>query len=203
LALSLIGDDGLDHPSVQRVIKIAEEIINQNIPLTTENLYSTAKSKLKLSRRGLISIIQLLFNRKILVEGSKFTKNTVLTNQFRRLILNYVKTNIGAHFSDIRKEIMSDKEGTGSSGQLIWHLEMLIKFKFIKKMKVGNYTIFLPINLDEDIGLISFLMKDPINKKILEKLVELDTIPQSIFQVFFYLWDPSLRKILNLYLRLN
>lgn len=36
LVLSLIDSNGLDHPSVQRVIKIAEEIVEQNRPLTTE-----------------------------------------------------------------------------------------------------------------------------------------------------------------------
>lgn len=197
MALSLIGSNGLNHPSIQRVIEIAEEIVSENKLLTAEILFKSAKKRLNLSRRGLISIIQLLFNRKILVEGSKFTKDSVLSNTYRSGIYNYIRSNLGTHFSKIRKEIFSGNEGTGSAGQLIWHLEMLIKFTLIKKIKVGNYTIFLPIDIDEDVGLIYFLINDPINKKILELLVEHESIQQ-----------PTVYKLINekrelVYYRIN
>ncbi|NHJ25720.1 MAG: hypothetical protein EAX89_14145, partial [Candidatus Lokiarchaeota archaeon] len=62
----------LENPSFQGVLEIAKEIINQNKVLNTEMLYNIAKKKLNIPRKGLLSIIQTLLNRKILVEGSKY-----------------------------------------------------------------------------------------------------------------------------------
>jgi len=162
---------GLEHPSVQSVIKIAEDILSKNKVLNIENLYNLAKRTLNIPRKGLLSIIQFLVNKKILIEGSKFSKETLLSNQFRYNIYNFIRRNNGAHFSNIRKSVIPDnKGGLGGSGQLIWHLEMLIKFKYIKKIKLGNYTIFLPIEMDEELGIINFLLRDELNAKIIDLL---------------------------------
>jgi len=180
LALTLQGSNGIEHPSVKQVIEIAEELIEENRALNTEILYTIAKKRLKIPRKGLLSIIQLLLNRKILVEGSKFTKESVLSNQLRKKIYNFISRNLGAHFSLIRKKVLSeDKKDTGSAGQLIWHLEMLLKFSYIKKIKIGNFTVFLPIEIDDEMGIIHFLLSDEINKKIVKLLFEHDTVKKS------------------------
>ena len=62
----------MEHPNVQEVIRIAEDIMSQNQILNLENLYQVAKRSLKLPRNGLLSIIQFLINKKILIEGTKF-----------------------------------------------------------------------------------------------------------------------------------
>ena len=77
MAITLKGSNGLAHPSVQSVIEIAEEIISENKILDATLLYITAKRRLKIPRQGLLSIIRMLINRKILVEGSKFTKKSL------------------------------------------------------------------------------------------------------------------------------
>lgn len=171
---------GLDHPSVKSVLEIAEEIMNKNKILNVDNLYNLAKKRLKIPRRGLLSIIHFLINKKILVEGSRFSKETVLLNGFRYAILQCIKRNNGAHFSLIRRVVSSDKVGSlGSSGQLVWHLEMLLKFEYIKKIKVGNYTVFLPYEMDEELGVFNFLLRDVINKKIINLLIEQESIKKS------------------------
>ncbi|MFX1349650.1 MAG: hypothetical protein ACFE92_13360 [Promethearchaeota archaeon] len=53
---------GLEHPTVKRVIEIAEEIMSKNKVLNIETLYYMAKKSLKLSRQGLLFIIQFLIN---------------------------------------------------------------------------------------------------------------------------------------------
>ena len=119
LALSLT----LNHPSVQSVIEIAKEVINNNNVLDTELLYNLAKRRLKFPRKGLLSIIQLLINKKVLVEGSKYTRDEVLNNRYRLNLYRFVTSYLGAHFSTIRKQIITYNSGAlGSSGQLIWHL---------------------------------------------------------------------------------
>ncbi len=175
---------GLKHPSVQRVLEIAQELLNQNKVLNIENLYNIAKRRLKLPRNGLLYIIQFLINKKVLIEGSKFSKESVLSNHYRKKVYNYIRTHPGIHFSHLRKRALSDGlEETGSSGQLIWHLEMLLRFDYIKKIKVGYYTVFLPFEMDEDEGKLFFLLRDKINNKILHLLTEQDlTIKSEIYK---------------------
>ncbi len=168
---------GLEHPSVRKVIEIAEEIMSKNKLLNVENLYNLAKKRLNLSRNGLLFIIKFLINKKILIEGSKFSKETVLLNGIRRNIYNYIKVNPGVHFSLLRKKALSVE--SGSSGQLIWHLEMLIKFNYINKTSVGNYTIFFPIEMEIEFGIITFLLRDRINLKIIEFIATHKSIKKS------------------------
>jgi len=170
----------IEHPTVQSVLQIAEEIMAKNQILNIENLYNIAKRRLKIPRKGLLSIIQFLINKKFLIEGSKYSRDTVLLNYLRKNIYRFIKTQGAVHFSFIRKRFNSDSEVTlTSSGQLIWHLEMLIKFKFIKKIKVGNYTVFLPTDMDEELGVIHFLLKDKLNKKIIILTYKQELIKRS------------------------
>jgi predicted transcriptional regulator len=176
LALTLT----LNHPSVKSVIEIAKEVINNNNVLNTELLYTLAKRRLKFPRKGLLSIIQLLINKKVLVEGSKYTRDEVLNNKYRLNLYRFLTSDLGVHFSTIRKHIITDNSGTlGSSGQLIWHLEMLIKFNYIKKIKIKNYTVFLPYEIDDEIGLIYFILRDEIYQKIISLLISNEELKRS------------------------
>ena len=176
LALSLT----LNHPSVQRVIEIAKEVINNHNVLDTELLYRLAKRRLKFPRKGLLSIIQLLINKKVLVEGSKYTRDDILNNKYRFHLYRFLTSYLGAHFSSIRKQIITDKSDTlGSSGQLIWHLEMLIKFNYIKKIKIKNYTVFLPYEIDDEIGLLHFVLHNDIYLKIIQLLLSHEKLKKS------------------------
>ena len=176
LALSLT----LNHPSVQRVIEIAKEVIDNHNVLDTEILYNLAKRRLKFPRKGLLSIIQLLINKKVLVEGSKYTRDEVLNNRYRLNLYRFLTSYLGAHFSTIRKQIKTDNSGNlGSSGQLIWHLEMLIKFNYIKKIKIKNYTVFLPYEIDDEIGLLHFVLRDEIYLKIIQLLLSNENLKRS------------------------
>ena len=176
LALSLT----LNHPSVQSVIEIAKEVINNHNVLDTELLYRLAKRRLKFPRKGLLSIIQLLINKKVLVEGSKYTRDEVLNNRYRLNLYSFLNSYLGAHFSTIRKQIITDKSGSmGSSGQLIWHLEMLIKFNYIKKIKIKNYTVFLPYEISDEIGLLHFVLRDELYLKIIQLLLSNENLKRS------------------------
>jgi len=186
---------GLEHPSVKRVIEIAEDIMSKNKILNVETLYNVAKKRLKLPRNGLLFIIQFLINKKILIEGSKFSKETVLLNSIRKSIYNYIRLNPGVHFSILRRKALSDE--SGSSGQLVWHLEMLLKFNYISKIKVGNYTVFLPFDMSEDIGKLIFLLRDRITNKIVHLLIGKETLVKS--EIYKQLEE----KRENVYYRIN
>ena len=168
---------GLEHPTVKRVIEIAEEILSENKVLNLETLYNVAKKSLKIPKNGLIFIIQYLISKKILIEGSKYSRETVLSNRVRNRIYRYIRMNPGVHFSILKKKALSEE--AGSSGQLVWHLGMLLKFNYIKKIKVGHYSVILPYELDEEDGRILFILKDRINNKIIHLLIENETFIKS------------------------
>ena len=170
---------GLDHPSVQQVIQIALELTKEHKIINTELLYNRAKRELRIPRQGLNTIIQMLLNRKILVDGSRFTKETILKNKVRYYIYWLVKTNIGAHFSFLKKEVAQQKESPMGVGHLIWHLEKLIKFNFIKKVKVTNCTIFLPVEISDEEGIMYFLLRDDSNRKIVQMLLEHESVNKA------------------------
>ena len=167
----------LDHPTVKMVIEIAEEILSENKVLNVETLYNIAKKSLKIPKKGLLFIIQYLLNKKILIEGSKFSRETVLSNRIRNKIYRYIRMNPGIHFSILKKKVFSEE--AGSSGQLVWHLGLLLKFNYIKKIKVGHYSVLLPYELDEEEGRILFVLRDRINSKIIHLLIENETFIKS------------------------
>ncbi|MBY9004459.1 MAG: hypothetical protein KGD73_10840 [Candidatus Lokiarchaeota archaeon] len=163
---------GSDHPTVKKVIKLANEILAEGRLLNIEYLYRRAKRELQIPREGLLTIIQYMVNKKIIIDGSKFTKDTILNNSFRNLIYNFIRDNIGLHFSVIKRNLMKNlKENQIGTGQLIWHLEMLLKFRLIKSFMVGNHTIFIPVEFDENIAKIYYHARNMIRNKILRHLI--------------------------------
>ena len=171
---------GLTHPSVQGVLKIAEEIVSNNKVLNIDKLYNVAKRRLKLPRKGLLNIIHFLLNKKILFEGSKFTKDSVLKNSCRLLVNDFINKNPGSHFSLIRREVFLDETSRiNGTGQLIWHIEMLLKFSYIKKIKIKNYTVFIPFNMDERRAVLFFFLRDDINRKIIRILTQQNSVVKS------------------------
>ncbi len=179
---AIFGIFRLEHPIVQQVLEIAEQIISENRVLEAKLLYYEAKKRLKIDRKILLSVIQSLLEKKILVEGSKLTKEMVLSNTHRNNIYQYIRGNVGANFSMIREMY---KGSTESSGQLIWHLQMLLKFNFIRKVKYKKYTLFLPIDIEEEEGIFHFLLRDDLNMAIIQLLIEEGVVSKSDMHIFF------------------
>jgi len=69
---------------------------------------------------------------------------------------------------------------------------MLLKFNYINKIKAGNYTVFLPIEMEVEIGLINFLLRDKINRKIVGLLATQSSIKNS---EIFKLIDEKREKV--------
>ncbi|KKN07775.1 hypothetical protein LCGC14_1063540 [marine sediment metagenome] len=78
----------------------------------------------------------------------------------KNLRVNQIKLSV--NFTWIKENIyLLDQSNYKSINQFIWHLNLLIKFGYIKKIKVGGkYTIFISHNLDEKFGRIWFLLRD-------------------------------------------
>jgi len=159
----------LDNPNIKRVLEIAEEILHEQQVLTLDKLFSRAKRILKIPNSGLKSIIQYLVNKKILVDQSRFTRLSVMSNPVRKQLYFILRNNIGVHLAALKKLLQQINPNLGV-GQLLWHVDMLIKFDYIKSMKVGNYLILLPKEIDDSYGRISFFLRDKLNWRILKLL---------------------------------
>jgi len=167
----------LENPQVQKVIELAKELIEQNKILKIKTLYDKAIKSLDIPGNVILEILQVLTNKKILIDGSKHTKETILLNLYRKRIYKVIIEQKGATFSYLRGVIFT--QSSGSAGQLLWHLKMLLNFNYIKKIKIGNYSVFLPIDMDEDLGKLYFYMKDDLNRKIIELLLQNDKIAKT------------------------
>jgi len=174
-----VESNGLEHAEIQEVLGIAKELARQNKIIQPALLYKIAKRRLKLESETLLSIINLLLKNKILIEGSKLLKQEVLLNPYRVDIFRFIKTYPGVHFSVIRKKVFSEGGKTGSTGQFIWHIEVLMKFNFIKRIQVKNYSLFLSSDMDEELGIYYFLLRDRINRKIVIYLNNNEPIEQA------------------------
>jgi len=166
---NIVGPLSLENPNVQKIIEIAKELVKKNKVLKVKKLYNLAVRSLDISTGDILEIIQFLNNNKILIDGSKHTRDTILLNLYRKKIYHVIDSFNGANFSFLREKVFTNR--SGSAGQLIWHLKMLLKFKYIKKIKVGNYSLFLPLALEDDFGKLCFFMKDDLNRNIIKLFI--------------------------------
>jgi predicted transcriptional regulator len=168
----------VEEPLTQQLLQIAEElIIRKNRILSPELLYNCAQRRLKRPRHELIQVIQWLFGKRVLIEGSKLTRELVLRNLNRRKIYKFIEKHISVTFSRLKLGLTD----IGSPGQLIWHLQMLMKFKYIRRFKFKKYSLFTPIEIDEDMAILIFLLEDEINKKIITLLLEYGSLRRTEF----------------------
>ncbi|MFX1322327.1 MAG: hypothetical protein ACFFAQ_11865 [Promethearchaeota archaeon] len=174
--VSIVSNLSLRHPNVLSVIELAEEIVAANKLLSLENLYYRARRKLKIPQKGLKVIIQYLVNKKVLVDQSHFTKYSILEHPLREAIYYFINDNIGVHLSTIRDHFQSENIGTG---QLLWHIDMLLKFNYVKSIKLKKYLLFLPIDIDDEVGIIYFVLRDELNFRIVKLLLEKKELKRS------------------------
>ncbi len=167
----------IQSPDIQRILSIAEEMINKNSYLNIKLLEKAVRKELGLHRKDIIEKIEFLLNKKLLIEGSKYTKKTVLNNRLRRKIYYCIIASKGISFSSLKNKIFSKKKG--STGHFIWHIGMLLKFKLINKIKIGNSSFFIPIGMNEELAKLSFFCKDKITKKIISLIISANKIKRS------------------------
>lgn len=73
--------------------------------------------------------IKSLVQKRYIIKGTSLTRDDVLQNAVRKRILTYIQINPGAYNRKIRRECSL------GSNEFKWHLGMLIKFGFVKKVQ--------------------------------------------------------------------
>ena len=92
----------------------------------------------------------------------RLSKEDLFNNENRQKIIKIILNNPGIHYNLILKRSKLQ------SGQLQWHLNILLQYGVIKKEKFGHYIIFFPALYDEEEGNdVNIFVKSPTTMKIL------------------------------------
>lgn len=151
------------------VLNIIQEYLEDNRVFLKTNILNHinsrfSKSSININSNGIQEIITSLLEKKMILEGSKLTKKNVLQNSIRKLIYDFIKENPGVYLYKIFKTLK-----IGNYLQL-WHLDILLKFDYIKKDIINNQTIYFPSNMDlKEVEKIYFFKKKK-SKKIIDYL---------------------------------
>ncbi|TFF86311.1 MAG: hypothetical protein EU551_01815, partial [Promethearchaeota archaeon] len=153
------------------VYDIIKRYLKKNPNFTIYELFLHINRNCELPKKQIFSIINKFISKKIIVEGSKLTKESVLSrNDTRNDIYNYIIKRPGLNFSQIIKNFNLGPH----AGR--WHIEMLKKFGFIRETKFMIYNLYYDRDFPEEKEIITFLLRN-----------------ENVFNVFLVLMDNILR----------
>lgn len=141
-----------------QVLTLIEEFLNKNRVCYKPDLVSFIKNRNfqednGLNHNGIKQILDSLATKHMIVEGSKITRNTILSNLNRSSIYEEIKNNPGMYLNKLSKDL-------GLSIFLTnWHLNMLLRFNMIRKQEFNNQIAYfdseLPSENDNILQIIS------------------------------------------------
>ncbi|MFX0032123.1 MAG: hypothetical protein ACFE8E_13030 [Candidatus Hodarchaeota archaeon] len=130
------------------VLSIIQDYLNKNRVLDIDKVIPFIQTRLRekskrLTTYGIQLILKSLQEKKLIVKASKLTYDTILNNKKRRKIHKFIKNYPGTHFSRIVSKLEI------SSHVVVWHLNILLKFGFIKKEKIENRDAYYTPDIDK------------------------------------------------------
>ena len=123
------------------IYSIIQEYVKSNKPVEINELahYIESISSIKsinLNYKGIKKIIETLLKKNLIVEGSRLIKDDLMENDRRKSIYEYICNNPAVYHHQIIKEL-------GIPNHIvIWHLNVLLDFNLIKKIRIDNHNTF-------------------------------------------------------------
>ncbi len=156
------------------VLIAVNEFLNQNRQFNIEKVLPFINSRFKkasinINNEGIREILKTLIRKGQLVEGSKLSKETILNNDTRKLIYDYIKMNPGTYFNKLSNDLNINNY------LITWHIAMLEKFGFIKREILDNRYVYFDINLDIREVKRNYLLSNEKSQKIIFYLKENDS----------------------------
>ena len=148
------------------VLNIIQEYLNKNRTFNRTEIIPfinarVIKAHVDISYMGICEILKSLVEKNIVVEGTKFTKYNILSNSNRSKIYEYIIKNPGVHFNKLVKTLKI------SIFSVEWHLNVLMKFNFIRNKKINGYDAYFLFSLaSETDEIYHILSRDKCNKII-------------------------------------
>ena len=95
----------------------------------------------------------------------RLTLQEVLDNENRDKIIELILDNPGIHFNELLRKINI------SPGNLVWHLDILEKYKVIKKENFEHFVVYFPYHQKNPISNLDLkLQKSELTLKVLEMI---------------------------------
>lgn len=151
------------------VYKIIKSYVKQKKPCDVKKLIpyiqsQISKSSYDLNQTGIKKVISSLLKKRLIVEGSILTKEEIIKHPKRKIIYDYIKKTKSTFYYDILKNLEY------GSHIIIWHLNALLDFGYIKKARINNQDVYYPSELDIEIAKQKYFLNNEKCKKILNYL---------------------------------
>ena len=155
----------------QTVLEIINEYLDKNRFFSVNDILPFissrfAKSGINININGIRTILKSLIEKNFIVEGSKLTRNEILSNFNRKKIYEYIQKNPGAHFYNIVSNLDLNIP------VVEWHLNILIKFMYTSKEKIENRGAYFDVNVKSEDRMIIYLISKDKCKQIIDFLKE-------------------------------
>ena len=161
----------------KRIYEIAKEYLRKNPHFTFNELLSVSKRASKLPDKEIMNILGNFIRKKVFVPGSRLTRETILKNETRNQICDYIFQNPGIHFT----QILTHFKIGPYAGR--WHLEMLKKFGFVRDQKFAKYKVYFHEEFPQDKELLVFSLRNPNVLKIFSILKYQSLNPANLSKV--------------------
>jgi predicted transcriptional regulator len=142
-------------PKERVVLDIVQDYLSKNRQFDIDDIipyisYYLRRTSNKLNYEGIRAVLYSLVKKKFLIEGSKLTHDDVLNNEKRKKIYNHIFKNPGIYFTRLVKDLGY------TNHVVVWHLNILIKFNFIKKRILDRHEIFFDSSVEPDDAKLNF-----------------------------------------------
>jgi len=143
-------------------------------------------------------ILKTLIEKNLIIPGSKLVKENILENLRRKEIYEYICVTPGCNINDIMNILQI------GSNQVLWHLQFLTKFQFIRKVEFDNQKTFFKFQLNEYYDKLFYYLRNESIIKILKLLKSSNEgiNPTKISKLLKMHYN-TLNKYLNVLSRLN
>lgn len=155
------------------ILNVVEEYLNKNRYFDMSEILPFIISRFRMSSvdiniRRIGEILRTLVKKKYIVEGSKLINSDILKNLKRKQIFDYILENPGIYFNRLLKELRM------TNHVVVWHLNVLVKFNFIKKEKFDNHDIYFDSKFDVKKSKFTYITSKDKSKKIINYLKKND-----------------------------
>ena len=123
-----------------------------------------SKASININTNGVKKNLNLLLEKRYIVEGSKLSIDTVLLNPNRLELYKFIEDNPGYYFNSIVKTLDISKY------VIYFHLQMLLKFELIRKVEIENHEVYYEKSFNPDDLIPLYYQSKGKSKKIISFL---------------------------------
>lgn len=186
----------------QEIFEITKEYLRKQSIVKIIELVSFIDNRLKFNpnynKYKIEKIVKSLIKKKVILIGTKLTKDDILSIQTRKNIFDYIKKKPGININEIKNEFNL------GSNQVLWHLRMLNDFEFIRIVKIGNQKAIFDINFDDKQENIIFHLRNEKIQEIMNLLKNSnEALKPTIISESLNIHYNTIKKYLDILLKLK